>query len=90
MQYLPQVDIDKFRNMWAKKASGSTRNFLWEASREAKCDSEGAKSKNLPKMADFGHFSSDGGPSGGQSLRLGVANALMPPPLMPPLLKPRY
>ena len=35
-------------------------------------------------MADFGHFSSDLGGSGGQSLWLG-ANAPMPP-LMPPLI----
>ena len=30
--------------------------FLWEASRGQNAILRGQKSKNLPKMADFGHF----------------------------------
>ena len=46
----------------------------------AKCDSEGKKSKNLKKMADFGHFfSSDWGGKWGEPPTEGNA------PLMPPL-----
>ena len=35
--------------------------FLWGGIEGAKCNSEGVKIKNLPKMADFGHFFLDGG-----------------------------
>ena len=42
------------------QTSGSTRNFLWRASRGQNAFLKGQKSKNLPKMADFDHFFSDG------------------------------
>ena len=59
--------------------------FLWEASRGQNAIMRGQKSNNLPKMADFDHFFSDGG--GGkweQSLRQGD-KCPQCPPLMPPL-----
>ena len=63
--------------------------FLWGASRGQNAILRGQKSKNLPKMADFGHFFLlTGGQVGGQSLWLG---GICPPcpPLMPPLFVAR-
>ena len=66
--------------------SGGTRIFFgWGASRGGgNAILRGQKSKNLPKMADFGHFLLLTGGKWGQSFRLG---GQMPPclPLMPPL-----
>ena len=45
------------------------QNFFVGGTEGAKCISEGQKSKNLPKMADFYHFfSSDWGGKWGKSL----------------------
>ena len=41
--------VDPFSQWWHQK-------FFVGGIEGAKCDSEGQKSKNLPKMADFGHF----------------------------------
>ena len=54
--------------------SGGTRNFFVGASRGKNAILRGQKSKNLPKMADFGHFFllTGGASGGGQSLQLGA------------------
>ena len=63
--------------------SGGTRNFFVEGDIEgAKCDSEGEKSKNLPKMADFDHFFLLTGERGDRASDSG-GGGQMPP--MPPL-----
>ena len=67
-----------------KADSGGTRNFfVGGASRGQNAIPRGQKSKNLPKMADFGHFFllTGGGASGGKSLRLGGHLPPCPPPL---------
>ena len=45
-----------FVGMKIDKTSGSTRIFLWGASRGQNAILRGQKSKKLPKMADFGNF----------------------------------
>ena len=41
---------------YGPRASGGTTNFFVGGIKGEKCNSEGGESKNLLKMADFGHF----------------------------------
>ena len=64
--------------------------FLWGASRGQNAILSGQKSKNLPKIADFGHFIllRGGGQVGGRASDWGAFSP-MAPPLMPPLALPK-
>ena len=63
--------------MWSHLFSDSTRICLVGGIEGATCISEGAKSKQMLKMADFCHFSGGGASDGGGG-NLGTTTALIP------------